>query len=631
VLLSAVAVLLAAWGAGCTGGSSSSGSNLYLEEFLYDGTSDVPRNAPLHLVFNSAINRQSVSVAGLSVVKPNGEVFPGRIEIEGRTITFYPTVLAGDRNDYVPDNQPPPNGLAFAPKTKYRIKLLGNHPLGIRNSSGQTLDRNVTLTFTTGLVWAPEDPPVYPTFETDPPMIEFDPEPIVDGDPLDPNPENQPLVTPRLKSVRVSFSEPMNPASFDPLSTFRVRNISQTTTPLPGLGEPIPGSIVWSPDARTFQFNFLFTLGDDPNTTDPFEFVAELTEGVTDLAGNRLSKTPEGEPLDGGLFPFYFLTEDLQGEPSYRLILESFDTTENKDTIHDETTAVWEGTGAIEGGEITIREHDFRQIESPYNLPDPLRTEGSHFQMIFYKTNTSEPADGEVMSGMSWSPRSNYLFASRYSDLKFWIGHTTGGSSAGLNKVYAYNYIGDPILMFNGDFDTPNSLSTEWFPWPEWADYFEFDIDNNLLIEVDNPGGDTYQLFRNQSGSSLPRRRNIGPSGAVEATNTSENTQYWTRFQFSRITTVGYSVFFDTGVNRPNYLDPVVDIDPDRPGTTVRVEFQGAFDDGEGNPAEPWSIFVEDIHLLEIYRHVRFRILLTADPVTQIVPAVRSLAIIYEL
>jgi hypothetical protein len=585
---------------------------------------------PLRFVFSSAIDPSSVSETAVSVTTQAGVPLHGRVVVEGRTVTYHPTVLPGDRNDYEPPNHPLPNGFGFAPGTKYRVKLLGNHPFALRNRSGNPLAASVSLSFTTGLDFVEEDPPDFPTL-AQPLDVRFDPDPIVEGDPLDPDPARQPRVTPRLETVGVTFGEPMDVRTFDPLSTFTVRNITETPEPIPGLGDPIPGIVEWSPDGRTFFLRFLFTLGDNPGTEEPFEFELTLTDELADLAGHPLSLDANGAPLEEGKLQLRFTTADLPGEPSYRLILETFDTRDNIDTIYDETTARWDGDGLLEGGEVLSRFKEFDVVGNNFLLPDPLRSEGSRFQMIFYRTNTGEPEDGEVLTGMSWSPRSSYLFASTYRDLRFAVGHFTGGTNTGLGRTYSLNYIGEPITMFEGDYEVPSSLATEWYPWPEWSSYFPYDPSNSLVFEVDcPPGGDTYQLFRNQSAASLPRRRNIGPAGAADATNRDENTQYRTRFEFARITTVAYSRFFDTGVARPNYLDPVIELEPDRPGTSVAVQWQGAMDDGNGQPTEPFSVFVDDIELLEIFQHLRFRVLLTADPLNQILPAVRSVAVAYE-
>jgi hypothetical protein len=61
----------------------------------------------------------------------------------------------------------------------------------------------------------------------------------------------------------------------------------------------------------------------------------------------------------------------------------------------------------------------------------------------------------------------------------------------------------------------------------------------------------------------------------------------------------------------------------------VRVQWQGAQDDGQGNPGLR-SLFYDDIRRLKFFRHVRFRVDLDADAKTGIVPAVRSITVLYE-
>jgi hypothetical protein len=117
---------------------------------------------------------------------------------------------------------------------------------------------------------------------------------------------------------------------------------------------------------------------------------------------------------------------------------------------------------------------------------------------------------------------------------------------------------------------------------------------------------------------------------APQATNGGENTTYPTRFHFVRMQTFAVSRWLDTGIDAPNYLEAIVDLDPDRPGTSVRFEWQGAHDDGNGNAGEERTDWVSSIDDIDRRRHYRFRAVLTADPIGGLVPAVRSLAIVYE-
>jgi len=634
----ALAAVVATLAASCGGGGGGGGSSaLVFEEFRLDGASHFPRNGSLEVRFNSPIDPESVSETGFAVLRPNGDVFRGRIEIRRDTIEFFPTVLEGDRNDYEPPNNPGINGLGFDPNTDYRIRILGGSPLGIRNKRGSILEESVNLEFTTGFNFLEEEDPVFPTVD-EVFAARFEPPPVIDGDPLDPDPARQPLVEARTQRVTVRFSETMDPRTFDPLTSFTVTNITETPEPFPGLGVPIPGEVEWSPDARSFSFEFQFSLGDNPFGPDPWEFALDVAGGLTDLAGFPLSATPEGLPLEGGSFRYFFTSEDDPDEPVFQAFVEDFRTTENFDPDTGPPTAKWLGNGLLEGGELRARSKEFTDQRNRFRLNDPLvggmvgdpGDNGSRFQMLFTPENTGTPNQGEVLIGMAWWPASNFLFASTYQDVEIRLGHKPGGT-IGLDRAYDENYDGSPVIVYEGDYEVPNSLDTMWFDWPDFTSFFEYDGERGLVFEVSvPPGADTFQLFRNISTRSVPRRRNIAPFGSFQATNPGENTTYATRFDFSRIRTIAYSRWQNTGFEFPDYLDPVLDEAPDRPGASIVVEWQGAVDDGQGGPGETTDWF-EDIQAIDRFQFFRYRVNLIADPVGGTIPALRSLSVVYEI
>ncbi len=630
--LLAIAIVGTACGGGGGGGGTT--AEFAFVEFRLDGASHVARNAPLEFRFNSRVDPGSVTPAALSVLRPDGSPFPGRVVVERDTITFYPTVFPGDRNDFPPGVAPPINGLGFSPNTRYRVRLLGGSPLGLRNVRGRIMEFSETLDFATGFNFVPEDVPVFPVVEA----VEglgFEPAPIFEGDPLDPDPTRQPLVTPRLSWLTVHFSEPMDPRSFDPLASFTVTNVTKLPDPLPGLGEPIPGSVQWSADAKSFRFHFSFSLGDDPFGPAPFEFVVAITESVTDLAGNRLSMDENGIPFPDGRFRYFFTTADRPGEPNYETFVESFETIVNLDPTIGPPTAKWFGNGILEGGDVRSRFKDVRDQRPLFNLADPLVAgpvadpgeDGSHFQMLYYSDDIGSLAPGELLIGMSWRPKSRFSFPSTYRDMQIVLSHKVGGSS--LSPGYAANLV-DPLLVFRGDYEILTDFDVDWQPWPEFSSPFPYDGERGLVFDVIvPPGADTFQLFENTSTSSVPRRRNIGPWTAPQASNSGENTTYPVRFEIVRVETVATSRWQDTEIELPDYLDPIVDFAPDRPGTDAILEWQGAHDDGNGGPGEtsPWVPILDQV---DGYQYFRFRATMIGDPVTTFVPALRSLSVVYE-
>lgn len=620
----------------CSGGGGGGGTAaLVYEEFRLDGASHVPRNAAIEVRFNSPIDPSSVSETSFAVLRPNDDLFPGRVVVKGSSITFHATNLPGDVNDYDPPNFPRINGLGFDPNTRYRVRILGGEEFGIRNKRGRPLAFTEFLEFTTGFNFAEEDVPTFPVVD-DVFSLAFSPPPVIEGDPLDPDPSREPMAIPRLHTVTVRFSEPMDPRSFDPLSSFTVTNITQTPSPLPGLGEPIPGSVVWSDDARSFSFDFRFSLGDNPFGADPWQFAIDMTQDLTDLAGNRLSPTESGGVFPDGSFRYFFTTEDVPGEPNFRTFVESFESTEYFDPIEGPPTAKWFGNGVLEGGDIRTRTTSLVDSRGLFNLNDPLvggtvgdpGNNGSRFQMLFFPTDISQPAPGEVLTGMKFGPKSGYLFAATYRDMEIVLAERPDT----LNRLvprYEDNY-DEPFTVFRGDFDVPNSLNTEWYPWPDFSQFFPYSGDRSIVFEVTvPPGAETYQLFENVSTSSIPRRRNIGPWTAQQATNSGENTTYNTQWSIARIRTFATSRWVDSEIDSPAYREPILDLDPDRPGTEVLIEWQGADADDDGNPINPTQ-WTDSIQQIDVSRFFRFRVTLIGDPLAGLVPSIRSISVVYE-
>src|SRR5262245_13615407 len=90
----------------CGGGSSRGGVPFAVESFVAGGLTEIERNRPLVVTFTAPVDRESVGAAGFHVTL-GGSILPTRAVVDGRTVTLWPTVLAGDRNDFVPPNDPP--------------------------------------------------------------------------------------------------------------------------------------------------------------------------------------------------------------------------------------------------------------------------------------------------------------------------------------------------------------------------------------------------------------------------------------------------------------------------------------------------------------------------------------------
>ena len=94
-------------------------------------------------------------------------------------------------------------------------------------------------------------------------------------------------------------------------------------------------------DARGILIDPLLSLGDDPLSSEPYEFELRISDSVTDLGGNPL----------GSEIVLHFRTADKPGEPNYRILTETFDDDAQK---QDETSAIW-GGGEVVGRSIETR------------------------------------------------------------------------------------------------------------------------------------------------------------------------------------------------------------------------------------------------------------------------------------
>jgi len=606
---------------GCGGGGSGGGggaSGFLVVGFQPDGNPDaVFRNEPLVLEFSGAVDRRSVSEAGLAV-RQGEDLIPGRIEIEGRRILWYRTVLPEDRNDYFPDNHPPINGIGFRGGARFTIVLVGGSPYSVRSRSGTPLTRTFQANFRTRVDFLPEDPPVPPTYVG---PVTFDSPHLEEGDPFSEIPEDWPLVDPSNVEIAVPFSEAMHPDLLDPFETVVTTNVTPGDPAPPGAGttllmEPLP-----SPDGRSIVIRNLVSLGDNPQSAAPSEFEVRLSPSLADLAGN-----PVGDEI-----VFHFRTIDKPGEPNFTVVTETFDTQAREDA--SATSALW-GNGVLEGTNVNARSHDFTPQDTNFNLAHPLVEQGNpatplgcRFQMKF------EPADvnvqpGEQIVGMSWSPKSGYVFASSYREVTIKIGHFLKQTGEALDRFYDNNWqlvSGNPVTVFRGDYVFDNALNVAWVPWPAFTADFEYDGTRPLVFEYNMPeGGDTFQLFRNRSTGPSPRNRQFSNGGEPASATGPENTKYHHRFFFVSKKSIGQSIPISAGVGA-DYGGFLVLADPNRAGTEITTEWGGS--PGGAPPPQ----FSQNIHDADGFSHIVFRITLVADALTGIVPRVYSVSFAYAL
>jgi len=640
----ALALALAVSSAACSGGGGGGGTSaLAIEGVDVAGRTDVERNRPIVVTFNSPIDPASVSVAGFNVRTAAG-TFSGRVEVDGERVTFFPTVLPGDRNDYVPDNTPPPNGLGFPESTRLTLEVVGGGPLALRNRRGHSLPQTFTSTFSSGSGFLAEDPNVPPTLVD---LPDFSPEPLdaaLAPDPRDP--ATAPLFDPSRLSFMLRFSEPLDPRRLNPFLTISVTN---ETAGFSGQGDQVLGRLVQSGDALSVTFTPLFTLGDFPGTEEPFLFRIRIdgvrepggdeSRALTDLAGNGLAGNPAVDGRSGPIIApidFWFRTVDKEGEPNFGSFTDDFISNANRGgSFDDPTTCIWPSAGYLEGSPATRNTVTVDPTDSGFLLPQPLTVEGNRFQFLYFREPDFMGIGLESLIGWEWGPRSNFVFAADYRGVTMAIGHSNRTIfNDGLAFRFQDNFGGfpnNPTVVFSGDYAVPNSLNSPYFSWPEFQTDFEFNGTNNVCFELNvPPGAQTFQLFRNSSTAALPRRRVYGAANAETGPN-GENTIYHARFSFIRKKSFGISRLIDTLTADPDYTEPLVIADTTRVGASFVLSFkaedQGAGGTADGNRVGPFT----DINRIDGRRFFIFRFELNADPFTGVIPRIDSLSLGWKL
>jgi hypothetical protein len=318
-------------------------------------------------------------------------------------------------------------------------------------------------------------------------------------------------------------------------------------------------------------------------------------------------------------------------------LVEDFSTTVRRDG--DATTALWEGNGVLVGEVSPPRMTETGFPDSNYNLPHPLIERdnpstplGCRFQMKF-QTNDIGAVPGESIVGMSWAPRSNFVFASTYNDMTIKLDNFPYPDWGTISSYYALNYDEDgPTTVYEGDYVLGNDSNAPWVPWPEFTQEFEYESSQPLIFEVEIPeGGDTYQLFRNNYTGNRPRARIYSNAGEERSSIWAERTIYRSQFVLVRDRTIGQSVFLDTGLADPDYFEAHIQLGMLPTGTRVEATYEGANDlDGDEVPdPETYTGFVDGIDDLDGYRFIRFRLRLKGLTYTGEVPTVRYIAIPY--
>lgn len=644
---------------GCSSGGGGGGgsSNLRVLGLDVDEQTTIFRNQPLKLSLSGPVDPDSVTRSAIQVVGGVEGVLRGRAVVQGREILFYPTSWDGVDDsgvDQSVDHFVPPMPLAgnaggFTPGVRYEIRLPGESSSSLRGLNGRPLAESFVGSFIAGREYLPEKNPESPRLtrvvEFNQPFLnlECDPDPTLGDESVDCGETSGSVPLPLLDPTNVQFSfrfsEPISLAELERSEAVRVLNVST--------GRKVAGVSSLSGDQLELEFRPLTSLGDRVDSSEPYLFRVELSERITDLAGNPLFHNPDLGSQSGPVVDplvFRFRTADKPGEINTASIEELFLTTEKRGPG---STARWEGTGELLGSPIRQRDVEIAPTTTTFLLPHPLAPQGFRIQHLVLGAalRAGDDRDGrESIVGISWGPQSNFVFQSSYPRVRIRVGHTNVNgrpATMGLNFNFASNYAGfgdNPKLVYDGPYETPNSVTSVFHPWPDFQSDFEYDGRSNVVLDYDvAPGGDTFQLFRNASSAVTPRYRVFGPPGAANAGGGGmlppggfEIYHHRIRIHLKRSRAI--SLPYDTGVTSPDYVLARVVADESRVGAKHEVRFIGYRADAMGLPdlSTPLGPF-EDIEMLDGVRFFRFVVDMESSLETGFSPRIESVLVLFRV
>jgi len=482
-----------------------------------DGESAFSRNRVVTMFFSTtvlpdSVNDQSIRIrtGGTFQTRPRGSFL-----ISGNKVEFDPTVTeAGGLNAigfeagaqillevplFIPGSQ--------EPAVNFVQNVEGN-PITL--ASG---DNNIS--FTTGAGW---DDPV-----PGPPGVlglEFTPTANAAG------------AVPSNAAVTVIFNEPMDPASIVLRKNMFLTNNTSTA---PIYQQDIPSTTFFDGSATRFTFLPVFGFGqgpfnilvnfidpDAPNTFSPVNL-------PTDLAGNRVQN-----------FTF-FATFDTQFDPTTvntGLITENFTSFATRDAPN--TDALWGDDPAFSfqlvGRPITTRtqnaniaafkaggavsdinntvantmpgEEDYCPTAYPLVGPDLVIGQGNpptsagRRQLNLYRQQ--ELGGNGTVIRIAWGPDSDATFAATYGGFTMRIGHKRRATDLTPSSFFGqFDVDGFIKLVDNVSYTVPQAknhgggqINAAYVNWPKLDTFFDYNGDDELLLDIAAKEGNTFQTFR---------------------------------------------------------------------------------------------------------------------------------------
>jgi len=635
-----------------------------------DGESAVPRNRVVRMIFNTLVLPESVD--DQSIVIRIGGTFQTRPEgsflTNGNIVEFDPTVTStGGRNALgfpageqvlveIPLKIPGDN----IPNENFLQNIEGN-PIAV--ASGDSI-----ISFTTGSGWL--DPVPGP--------------PGVLGLDFIPGPNNVGQVPPNA-AVTVIFSEPIDPTTFTLGKNIFLTN-NTPTAPATIYQQDIPSLVFFDGSLTRYTMQPVFGFGQGPfnilaNFIDPDAPSTFSPANLpSDLAGNKVQN-----------FTFFgtFDTQFDPAAPTYGILREDFTNNSQRDQAN--TDALWgndtEFPFALVGQPITKRnqnaninaittvsggttpidnppcqagctgtqmnpapgEEDYCPTQNPLVGPDSIINVGNppassgRRQLNLYR-QAELGARGTVIR-IAWGPDSDATFAATYPNVILRVGHKKKGTSLASTSMFAqFDVEGYVTLVNKKPYTVPQAFDVNggstndgYLDWPQLDTFFEYDGENDLLVDIEAEMGNTFQTFRTFLALSLLgfgactctnffgcglTNNSIGqrqmdstyggdfadPSPIPATVANPSPLVHVMQFEIAKIRSDAQSLWYDSAVDNPDYLSPIIAPLVQTGGATIKVTWSGSFDGVTEDVA-----FTPNIHAVDGHRYIRWNCVMRSN------------------
>jgi hypothetical protein len=236
-----------------------------------------------------------------------------------------------------------------------------------------------------------------------------------------------------------------------------------------------------------------------------------------------------------------------------------------------------------------------------------------------------------TISALSFYPGSVVTNGSIMTNFTVQAGHSSTNLTPG---PFAANFnVGSPVTMVNGiSWTMPTMTFNTPAAFPVLTKSFGYNGTSNLVIDLGKSSvtgnGSTWSC---RSGFDGNVRRIWNTSQASNSSNGSDTgyTYPWV-ISFRTEASMARSLWYKTETNDPMYIEPIVEPTEQPAGTETSVQYEGAHDDGDGNPDQgTFSGMMDDATDLSGYEYIRFQVKFKANLGTGMGPKLEEIVIPY--